>query len=325
MNCQIPDYFPPPDKRKRPDVPLIEAKLIAKKWTGTPPDKFIAALVSLVSQNNLQSWVNDLSAFPTRHTESPNINKIASWLVDKFKSFGYTDVILHPYTKDGYQLNNVICTKPGTSNTGQIIVLCGHLDCIMENSNNISSNAPGADDNATGIASILEISRILAQVKLEDTVQFIAFSGEEQGYWGSTAYAKYAQANNINIHRLINLDQIGYPSAENTIIIERDMGNRVASNDQESQEFGNVMAQMAVDYTNLRVKLGGIYGSDYMPFEAGGYVVIGAYEGEGNPNYHSSTDTPTTVDFMYVTEVTRMTLATILNETLAVITRARDR
>lgn len=319
MTQKIPEYFPPPDKTQRPNVPLVEAKLKVKKWTGTLPDKLIATLVALVSQNNLQIWVNDLSAFPTRHTKSPNINNVSSWLVDRFKSFGYTDIILHPYTKDGYQLNNVICTKPGVGNTGQITVVCGHFDCIMENSNDISSRASGADDNATGIAAILELARILSHVQLEDTVQFIAFSGEEQGLWGSTAYAKYVQTNNINVHRLINLDMIGYPSTENTIIVERDMGNRVGSNDQASQSFGDVMAQMAADYTNMRVLLGPIFSSDYMPFEAGGYVVIGAFESGENPNYHHSNDTPATIDFKYVAEVTRMTLATILHETLATV------
>lgn len=319
MNQQIPEYFPPPDRRRRPDVPLIEAKIKAKKWTGTLPDKFIAAIVTLVSQNNLQKWVNDLSAFPTRHTKSPNIIKVTSWIVDQFKSFGYTDVILHPYIKDGYQLSNVVCTKPGFASTGQIIVVCGHFDCIMEDPNDISSRAPGADDNATGIAAILELARILSHVQLEDSVQFIAFSGEEQGLWGSTAYAKHVQANNINVHRLINLDMIGYPSTDYSIIVERDVNNRVSSNDQASQSFGDIMAQLATDHTNMRVKLGPIYSSDYMPFEAGGYVVIGAFESGDNPNYHHSNDTPATIDFKYVAEVTRMTLATILHETLAAI------
>lgn len=95
------------------------------------------------------------------------------------------------------------------------------------------------------------------------------------------------------------------------------MNNLVSNNDQASQSFGDVMAQMAADYTNLRVLLGPIYSSDYMPFEAGGYVVIGAFESGENPNYHHSNDAPDTIDFKYVAEVTRMTLATILHETLA--------
>jgi hypothetical protein len=319
MPQQIPEYYLPPDKRLRPDIPLVAAEMKARKWTGALPDKFIAALVTRVSQTNLQNWITELSAFHTRHTKSPYIAQVGTWLVNQFKSFGYTDVTKHPYTKDGYQLDNVVCTKPGIGNIGKVFIVCGHFDCIMENSANATARAPGADDNATGIAAILEMARILAKVQLDDTIQFVAFSGEEQGFWGSTAYTKYVQANNINVHRLINLDMIGYPPADFAIIVERDVGNQVASNDQASQNFGNVMAQMAADYTSMPVLLGPIFQSDYMPFEAGGYVVIGAYEGGENPNYHHSTDTSASVDLAYVADVTRMTLATILHETASVI------
>jgi hypothetical protein len=319
MPQQSPEYYPPPDKRQRPDIPLVRTEIEPKKWTGTLPDKFLAALTTRVSQQNLQNWVNDLTAFHTRHTKSVYLSQVVTWLVNQFKNLGYTDVIKHSYTRDGYQLDNVICTKSGIGNTGQVIAICGHFDCRMENLDDAATRAPGADDNATGIAVMLELARILAQVQLSDTVQFIAFSGEEQGLWGSTAYAQYAQANNINIRCLINLDEVGYPPADSAIIVERDMGNQVTTNDQASQNYGKVMAQMATDYTNMPVVLGPIYASDYMPFEARGYVVIGAYEGGDNPNYHRSTDTTASVDFTYVADVARMTLATVLHETLSVI------
>lgn len=319
LNPEVnPEVYPPPDKRKRPDLILTDSTATQRKWTGTLPDKFIAAIVSLISQSNLQNWVQTLSAFPTRHTKSPTIHQVSAWLVNQFKSFGYTDVVLHPYTKAGYQLENVVCTKQGKGNTGQVLVLCGHYDCCMEEPNNATATAPGADDNATGIAVILEIARILAQVDLEDSVQLVSFSGEEQGLWGSTAYAQHVQANNINVHRLINLDMVGYPSTDSAIIVERDMGG-VASNNQASQDFGKVMEQMALDYTSMPVKLGPIYSSDYMPFEARGYVVIGAYEAGENPHYHTSTDAPNTVNYSYVADVARMTMATVLHETAAVM------
>ncbi len=319
MPRQIPEYYPPPDKRRRPKVPLVPATTQAKKWTGTLPDKFIAALVTRVSQTNLQKWVNDLSAFHTRHTKSAYISQVTTWLINQFRSFGYIDVVRHSYVKAGFQLDNVVCTKQGVGNTGQVIIVCGHYDCIMENPQDAAARAPGADDNATGIAIILEVARILADVQLEDTVQFVGFSGEEQGLWGSTAYGQYIQANNINVHRLINLDMVGYPPADSSIIVERDTGNQTPANDLASQSFGSSMAQMAADYTSTPVQFGPIYASDYMPFEARGYVVIGLYEGEGNPNYHHSSDAPSTVNYPYVADAARITLATLLSETAGVI------
>jgi hypothetical protein len=319
MSQQIPEFYPPPDKRIRPDIPLVRATVQAKKWTGVLPDKFIASLVTRVSQTNLQTWINDLSAFHTRHTKSTYITQVITWLVDKFKDFGYADVIKQSYVKDSYQLDNVVCTKQGTGNTGKVIIVCGHFDCIMENSQDATARAPGADDNATGMAVILEVARILADVQLEDTVQFVGFSGEEQGLWGSTAYAQHIQSGNINVHRLINLDMVGHSPANSSIIVERDTGNQTTANDSDSHALGNLMAQMAADYTTTPVEFGQIYASDYMPFEARGYVVAGLYEGEGNPNYHHGSDTPGTVNYPYVADAARITLATLLSETASVV------
>ena len=311
------ETYPPPDKRSRPDVPSIAFKSAGRKWAGAPIDQLIKDTIALVSQSNLSQWVHDLSAFHTRHTQSIYINQVATWLFDQFKSFGYTDIMLHQYSRNGYQLKNVVCTKYGTSNANQIMILCGHYDCIMEQPNDTNARAPGADDNATGIAVILELARILAHIDLKNTVQFVAFSGEEQGYWGSTAYADYIQSNHINLLHLINMDMVGYPPPNLAITVEQDTGNVVPDNNQLSQELAKVMAQLATDYTNLPVVLGEIYGSDYMPFEARGYVVIGVYDDGNNPNYHRSSDTPDTLNYAYMANVARIALATILHETAA--------
>jgi hypothetical protein len=311
------EAYPPPDKRSRPDVPLVAFTAAEGKRAATPTDQLIKDTIALVSQNNLSQWVHDLSAFHTRHTRSIYIDQVATWLANQFKVFGYTDILLHQYSQNGYQLKNVICTKQGTSNINQIMMLCSHYDCCMEQLNDANSRAPGADDNATGIAVILELARILSHIDLKNTIQFVAFSGEEQGYWGSTAYADYIKSNHINLHRLINLDMVGYPPPNLAITVEQDTGNVVSANNQPSQEFAKVMAQMATDYTHLPVALGEIYGSDYMPFEARGYVVIGVYDDGNNPNYHRSSDTPDTVNYAYMADVARIALATILHETVA--------
>lgn len=312
------EFYPPPDKRKRPPIPLVPSQKQRSKWTGTLPDKYIASLVTLVSRSKIENWINDLSAYHTRHTKSVYIDQVANWLKIQLQNFGYTSVNFHNYTESGHQLKNVICHKQGT--TDKVVLICAHYDCRMGNLSDAASRAPGADDNATGVTIILELARILSQVDLEDSIQFAFFSGEEQGFWGSKHYAQYLKDNNVNLHRLINLDQVGYsPSAQQLAIVERDMGNVVPTNDQDSQAFSQTMEQMAIDYTDLQVMLGPIYGSDYMPFEARGYVVIGAYEKEANPNYHKSTDLPSTLDMEYITSIAKMVLATILKESAAVI------
>jgi hypothetical protein len=139
---------------------------------------------------------------------------------------------------------------------------------------------------------------------------------------GSKSYAKYIKESGIVLHRLINLDMVGNPFfAPNTIIIERDnntnvLHNKVRDNDAESIEFGEKMKDMALT-VGLQPHLDSIYDSDYEPFESKGYVVIGAYDGSAdpinNPHYHSSSDLPENINWNYLSLVTKMVLAIILN------------
>ncbi len=177
------------------------------------------------------------------------------------------------------------------------------------------SAAPGADDNASGVAALLEIARVLFSIDTTYSLRFAVFSGEEQGLKGSSAYATFANTNGIQIPLLINLDMIGHPEnpANPTIIVERDLGNDSATNDAASQAFANQMAQAATDYTTINTSLGPIYSSDYMPFEHFGYVCIGVFDGaDAEPFYHTSSDTLVTVNMGFCTEAIRMVLATIL-------------
>ena len=155
-------------------------------------------------------------------------------------------------------------------------------------------------------------------------MQFVLFAGEEQGLLGSKNYVKYIKDSRTNLYRLINLDMIGYPKLNpGTVIIELDnnpdpIHNTVKENDYKSIELGEVMKKM-FSYTDLQFHFDSIYDSDYEPFEAEGYIVIGVYDGSAatnNPNYHSTLDVPSLIDWRYLTSVTKIVLATILNITL---------
>jgi Zn-dependent M28 family amino/carboxypeptidase len=111
----------------------------------------------------------------------------------------------------------------------------------MRDREDAESGAPGADDNASGVAVVLETARVLLQLDLYYSIQFVLFSGEEQDLWGAEEYAHYVKDNIMNIHRVINLDMVGCPPLGQQIInIEREMGNtgsacnRVSSNDKDS-------------------------------------------------------------------------------------------
>jgi len=315
--------YPPLDKRKShytKPLPVTKDKLQSKSL-----DYQINLLVNSVSTHNIKSWIKELSSFPTRHTKSKYINSVAKYLKKEFQKLGYNDITYQKYTEkiDGLKCNlkNVICYKKGNSN--KVVIVCAHYDSRMKDLKDSVSIAPGANDNASGVSAILEISRILYPIKLEHNVLFALFSGEEQGLLGSNHYARFVAKNDMSIFRVINLDMIGSPLLNPGIItVERDHNtdrahNQVKENDHESIKFGEIMNN-ASQYTDLQVHLDSIYDSDYEPFEANGYVVIGAYDGSAesqNPHYHSTTDTDDLIDWTFLTSVTKMVLATIVSVT----------
>ena len=288
-------------------------------------DNKIASMINQVSLENIKSKLMKLSSYHTRHSKSKYINEVAEWLKNEFKNIGYEDVSFHEYKEiideNEYNLKNIICKKNGKNH--KCIMICAHYDSRMEMWFDSYSRAPGANDNASGVSSILEIARVLYNKKLNYDLQFVFFSGEEQNLLGSEQYAKSIRKDNLNLHRLINLDMIGYPKFNpKKIIIETDnykeefeRHNRVVFNDKDSLECGNIMEKMCA-YTDLSPKPDSIYDSDYEPFEKRGYVVVGAYDGSAktdqNPHYHSISDTPEKIDWNYLTSVTKIVLATIL-------------
>jgi Zn-dependent M28 family amino/carboxypeptidase len=316
--CKSLKHYPPPNKSKKVYVKPVPYPIEKSKKI----DDEIESILKTVSTDTIKSWVLKLSSYHTRHSKSKYIHDVADWLRGEFVSMGYDDVDFHTYTEniDGnsYDLQNVYCNKNGIND--KFILICAHYDSRMKNLGDSESRAPGANDNASGVSAILEIARIGKNHRLEYPLQFVLFSGEEQGLLGSKHYAKFVKDNNVNVYRLINLDMIAYPAFNpGKIIIEIDNNkpehNQVKENDQDSIEFGKVMADMSY-YTDLQINLGSIYDSDYEPFEAEGFVVIGAYDGSAqedqNPHYHDSSDTPDLIDWNYLTSVTKMVLATVL-------------
>ena len=197
--------------------------------------------------------------------------------------------------------------KKGESN--KTIILCAHYDTILyPNREDITSKAPGADDNASGVSALLEIARIMLNVNTEYTIQFVFFSGEEQGFWGSKHYAQKVKDENLDLTLVVNMDmcgETGFLSDDKTTYIDIDDGStgQQSSNDEQSKIFGEKMEQNAKDYTELTIEFDPIAFSDYMPFEAREYVCIGAYDGSAEPHnthYHSSTDIPSNLNMTFL-------------------------
>ena len=275
-------------------------------------DAHVQALVAQVDEQRLRDAVTELAAFGTRWSFSPGIAKVPVWVRAQFLALGYhagRDVRYQPFKLgSGGQQRNVLC-GPKTSERGMILV-CAHYDSVSESA---SQSAPGADDDASGIAALLELARVLRGVTLKRDILFAAFGGEEQDLFGSSACAEIAARDKWPIDVVINMDMIGYKAAGSAprITVEYDHGNRNPGNDAAAKAYGLLMAQAAHDYTALEPVHTDIWSSDYMPFEAKGFACIGAFDADENPNYHRTTDVLSTLDLAHLVEVVKMVLATI--------------
>jgi hypothetical protein len=320
MPCGKLEEYPYPDKRKAPRTTSFnQEKRIKTK--SVQLDKFIISKLQLVNNLQIQSYINSLTSFHNRHTKSSHINEAATSIKDQLINFGYSEqsAFYHEYREQNYELKNVVCIKKGESN--KTIILCAHYDTILyPNKEDITSRAPGADDNASGVSSLLEIARIIMNINTQYTIQFVFFSGEEQGFWGSKHYAQKVKDENLDLMLVVNMDmcgETGFLKDDKTSYIDIDEGNVHSSNNEQSKIFGEKMEQNAKDYTNLDIEFDPIAFSDYMPFEAREYICIGAYDGSAedhNPHYHSSTDVPSNLNMTFLESVVKMILSFILLE-----------
>ena len=255
------------------------------------------------SPERLAADLRWLTAYPTRHTLSAQNVEVARALRAKFRQMGYGDVALEEFAVARTTRFNVVATKRGTTAPAEIVVLGAHFDSRNKDAQDARGPAPGADDNGTGTAAVLEIARQLAAVPTARTVRFVLFSGEEQGLVGARADAQRLKAAGANVVLMANLDMIGRSSppgpggerppahvparrgrprrrrrARRAIYVESDQGLDVPGNDAASRRWGDRLERIAYGY-GLGVSRGPLYGTDYLPFEAAGYPAVGLYDG----------------------------------------------
>ncbi len=272
------------------------------------------SVLKQVSRKRLERTVWDLSTkWPSRHTLSRGCDLAANYLSGMLVGAGWrssTPTYKAPGGKDCY---NVVA-ELGPKNPRSTVIFCAHFDSRQERMNLPDAPAPGADDNATGVAALLEIALLVRKLPLKDRVVIALFSGEEQGFWGSTAFSKVVQKPPIRF--VFNLDQVGYPmqKGEKFLFVDIDQKGRKANN-AESARLVARCQELAKTVVNVPTKVDPAENSDYDVFERLGVPIIGLYEGEEHyPNYHKSTDTADKVDYAYLTDMTRLALAFLLDQ-----------
>jgi hypothetical protein len=221
-------------------------------------------------------------------------------------------VTYHNYTWGSYNWRNVVAEKPGLVDPDEIHLITAHIDDMPN-----SSNAPGADDNASGSVAVMLAARLLAERPLAYTVRFVLFTGEEQGLIGSAAYAADCAALGEDIRGVINLDMIAYNSDELRIIDLYASSNVPASLDL-TRIFSDVIGIYGLDLVPQRFDVQSgfpIQYSDQWHFLQQGYPAFLAIEdlSDETPYYHTSQDALATLDLDYYADFTRAAIATLVH------------
>lgn len=175
-------------------------------------DPQIEAMVAQVDIDAIDQTVQDLVNFGTRKANTQGGLSAQEWVRGQYSALGISDVSLFPVDNQPTHHDNIIAVYPGVTSPDEIVVVGGHYDSILSGFGG-NTFAPGADDNASGTAGVLEAARVLSQYDFEKTIVFAAFASEEYGLLGSKSYAGHLRSENENVVAMINLDMIGYLEA----------------------------------------------------------------------------------------------------------------
>lgn len=188
----------------------------------------------------LKATVERLVSFGTRHTLSSatdpkrGIGAARKWGADEFARIGKTcggclsvETISGPFTgpraPNGVEVADVLAIQKGTgwSDTGpnQVVIVAGHIDSRVTDVMNITDDAPGANDNASGTALVIEAARVLAGEKFDGTIVYALLSGEEQGLWGAKLLASTAKARGWQVRAMLNNDIVGNTVGQNGQVV----------------------------------------------------------------------------------------------------------
>jgi len=315
-------------------------------------------LAARVQATELHATIEKLVGFGTRHTLSDTKSKTRGigaarrWVQSRFESLskdcgGGLDIVTPAQTVTGTRIPqptevmDVVAIQRGTSDPDRVIVISGHLDSRVTDVMDAKHDAPGANDDGSGSAAVLEAARVLSQHKFAATLVFAVVSGEEQGLYGGKVLADYAKQHGWQIEADLNNDIVGNTQGQDGVVDNttvRVFSEGTKSNetldqakyrryhggevDSPSRNVARYVAELAEQHlTNFHVRM--VYrtdrygrGGDQVPFLEAGYPAVRFTEAHENyTRQHQDLrtekgvrygDTIDGVDFAYLAQVTRL-------------------
>lgn len=347
--------------------------LSASGQTIMQRDPAIADLVGQISTDSLRAHVEGLVRFGTRHTMSTTtdprkgIGAARQWILGKFQQYakqsgGRMTIALDSWTlaADGRRIDkpadmgNVMATLKGTDPTDdRIFIVQGHMDSRVTNVMNRESDAPGANDDGSGTAAVIELCRVMSKVSFPATLIFVTLTGEEQGLLGAEHLSERAVQEKWNVQAVLNNDIMGSNNSSETRIIDNtrlrvfseglpayQLGDRAATirqfgseNDGKARTLARYVKEIGERYVdNLEIIT--VYrndrylrGGDHTPFVQRGFAAVRLTEmNENYDHQHQDLRTEGTgtsavefgdntkfMDFDYLKKNTAVNLATLAN------------
>jgi hypothetical protein len=346
----------------------------APRRAGAPARAEIARMLREINPRNIERDIRKLVSFGTRNTLSAQddpargIGAARDWLQREFqaisgRSGGRLAVELQSFVQEPgrfpriaapTRVTNVVARLQGTQpqSRERVYVVSGHYDSMCSSPTDAACDAPGANDDASGVAVVLELARVMSTRRFDATLVFMAVAGEEQGLVGATHFAEQARAANVNVEAMFTNDIVGntlggngvrdrstvrvfsegVPSNETTeeAAVRRSVGGE---NDSPARQLARFVKEAAEPFMpGFRVQM--IYrrdrylrGGDHIPFLERGYAAVRFSEPNEDYNHQHQNvrtengvrygDLPEFVDFGYVAQVARVNCAALAALALA--------
>lgn len=297
--------------------------------TPVPSDRkaFIASRITQITEERLLGHLESLVGIRHPVTAPEGLRAAGAYIAGEMKSFGLDLLEEAIEGEHNERFVNLIGRESGGRAGKKILVIGAHYDTVAD--------SPGADDNASGLAVLLEVARILAPLRGKLTPQFVAFSLEEEGFLGSDHYARQVRRNKIPLWGAMILECVGYtdarPGAQTApaglpikLPSQGDfiglVGNAAAEPIQKAYEVAVATYCPELPCVSLLVPgkgeaLPDTRRSDHVPFWDRGYraVMLTDTAEFRNPNYHKKTDQLKTLDLTFMTRVARSLAAAVID------------
>lgn len=277
-----------------------EARAALRRQRIEPPQRSYAIdhrdvvepLLAQMQEKNIEAMIISLSSFTNRYYTSESGVEASNWLMQHWTSIsgGRADISVRQHAHAKYPQQSVVLTIAGSDKAAELVVVGAHLDSIVSFGMSAKAVAPGADDDASGVASMTEALRAMVErgYKPRRTIHMIAYAAEEVGLRGSQDIARTFKQGGSQVVGVLQLDMTNYKGAATDIYLFTDYTNS-KQNEFVAQLIGAYLPGTTVGYD----KCG--YGcSDHASWDAEGYPTSMPFESSfarDNPYIHSAKDT----------------------------------